>query len=67
MIQLLTGTCGAPVDTNPLTVDKKKWHVLNEDATYYFSVIDIKGKRIKIFSYGGQSSPYHLIDHFTYR
>jgi hypothetical protein len=66
VFQLLTGTCGAPVDTGTLIVDKKKWHVFNDDETYYFSVIDIKGNHVKITSYGGQSSPYHVIDHVTY-
>jgi len=62
--QLLTGTCGAPVDTDPPLVNIRKWHVFNDDATYYFSVVDIKGNHVKVTSYGGESSPYQVIDHF---
>ena len=63
--QLLTGTCGAVVDNGTLVVNRKKWHVFNDDATYYFSVVDIKGNHVKVTSYGGISSPYQVIDHFS--
>jgi len=63
--QLLTGTCGADVDNGtPLVVNRKQWHVFNDDATYYFSVVDINGNYVKVASYGGESSPYQVIDHF---
>jgi 3',5'-cyclic AMP phosphodiesterase CpdA len=63
--QLLTGTCGAPVSTGAPTVDRNAWHVLNNDNTYYFSVIDINKKRVTVTSYGGQAPPYHVIDYFV--
>ncbi len=63
--QLLTGTCGAVVDNGTLVVNGKKWHVFNDEETYYFSVVDIKGNHVKVTSYGGKSSPYQVIDHFS--
>jgi hypothetical protein len=65
VVQLLNGTCGAPVDTATPTVDRSAWHVFNAADTYYFSVIDINGKIVKVKSYGGIASPYQLIDQFT--
>jgi len=63
--QLLTGTCGAHVDNGTPLVNRKKWHVFNDLETYYFSVVDIKGNHVKVTSYGGISSPYPVIDHFS--
>jgi hypothetical protein len=62
--QLLTGTCGAPVDTATPLVDRSAWHVFNNDNTYYFSVVDINGGKVTVNSYGGQAAPYQLIDYF---
>jgi len=63
--QLLTGTCGAPVDTGTPTVDRIAWHVFNAANTYYFSVIDINGSIVTVTSYGGQAAPYQVIDYFN--
>jgi len=63
--QLLTGTCGATVDTDTPIVDRTAWHVFNNDNTYYFSVIDINGRRVTVTSYGGQAAPYQVIDRFS--
>jgi 3',5'-cyclic AMP phosphodiesterase CpdA len=63
--QLLTGTCGAPVDTGTPKVDRSAWHVFNAAATYYFSVVDINGSIVKVTSYGGTAAPYQVIDQFT--
>jgi hypothetical protein len=53
------------VDNGTPVVNRKKWHVFNDAATYYFSVVDIKGNHVKVTSYGGISSPYQVIDHFS--
>ena len=63
--QLLNGTCGAPVDTDPPTVNRREWHVFNADKTYYFSVVDIDGSTVKVTTYGGKAAPYKVIDSFT--
>jgi hypothetical protein len=65
VVQLLNGTCGAPVDTATPTVDRSAWHVFNDADTYYFSVVDINGSSVKVTSYGGTASPYQIIDYFT--
>ncbi len=66
--QLITGTCGAPPDTDTPTVDRYSWHFSNN--MYYFSVIDIHGPSVAVTSYGGPflTSPgptYRIIDHFN--
>jgi hypothetical protein len=75
--QLLTGTCGAPIDNGTLVVPRGTWHVFNganAPNTYYYSVIDIKDKRVTVNSYGvqppptsdgGQAPPFQVIDHFV--
>jgi hypothetical protein len=65
VVQLLNGTCGAPVDTGTPVVDRSAWHVFNAADTYYFSVVDIKGSNVMVTSYGGEASPYQVIDQFT--
>jgi hypothetical protein len=74
VIQLLTGTCGAPVSNDTLVVPRRRWHVHNKDSIYYFSVVDIKDKRVKVTSYGGEplvtsnggeAERYRVIDHFV--
>ncbi len=65
VVQLLSGTCGAEVDTGTPTVDRSAWHVFNDAKTYYFSVVDINGRNVKVKSYGGTAAPYQLIDQFT--
>jgi hypothetical protein len=72
--QLLTGTCGAPVSTDTLVVPRHSWRVHNKDNTYYFSVVDVKDKRVIVTSYGGEplvtsnggrAPHYKVIDHFV--
>ena len=75
--QLLTGTCGAPIDNGTLVVDRSTWHVFNganAPNTYYFSVIDINGSKVNVTSYGaepivttdgGQVPPLKVIDRFS--
>ena len=65
VVQLLNGTCGAPVDTSPLTVDRSLWHVFNGAHTHYFSVVDINGSNVTVNSYSGGTSDYNVIDSFT--
>ena len=64
VVQLLSGTCGAPVDTDPLIVDPTLWHVFNAPDTYYFSVVDIDGSRVTVNSYSGNTGAYALFDSF---
>jgi hypothetical protein len=74
--QLLTGTCGAPIDDGTLVVDRYAWHVFNDfnaPNNYYFSVIDIHGSKVNVTSYGaepmvttgGQVPPFKVIDRFS--
>jgi 3',5'-cyclic AMP phosphodiesterase CpdA len=75
--QLLTGTCGAPIDDGILVVDRVLWHVFNDvnaPNNYYFSVIDINGSKVNVTSYGaepivttggGQVPPFNVIDRFS--
>jgi hypothetical protein len=75
--QLLTGTCGAPVDTDEevekqgkhFIVNKNVWHVFNNENRYYFSVVDIDGRRVTVTSYGGPPtfdfSAYQIVDKFV--
>lgn len=63
--QLLTGTCGAPVDNGTLVVDRSAWHVFNAANTYYFSVVDIKGRQVTVTSYSGNTGTYNVFDSFT--
>jgi len=68
VVQLLNGTCGAPLDYSAPKVDPAAWHVfngLNEPDTYYFSVVDINGPRMTVNSYGGNTGAYRLIDTFS--
>jgi PKD repeat protein len=65
VVQLLCGTCGADVDTTTPTVDPTLWHISQLPNTYYFSVVDISGSTMTVNSYGGQASPYQVIDSFT--
>jgi hypothetical protein len=68
VVQLLTGTCGAVLDTTAPVVDPTLWHVfngLNAPNTYYFSVVDINGAQTTVNSYGGNTGAYSIIDTFT--
>ena len=75
--QLLTGTCGAPIDNGTLVVDRNTWHVFNDFNAfnnYYFSVIDINGGSVTVTSYGVEPivttdgdpvPPFKVIDRFS--
>ena len=75
--QLLTGTCGAPIDDGTLVVDRSTWHVFNDfnaPNNYYFSVIDINGSKVNVTSYGVEPivytdgdpvPPFKVIDRFS--
>ena len=41
MVQLLTGTCGSPIESGPFIEDPTQWNVHSAANTYYFSVVDI--------------------------
>jgi hypothetical protein len=64
VVQLLNGTCGAPVDTGTPIVDPNQWHFSNAPNTYYFSVVDISGKQVKVTSYSGSTGEYSVFDSF---
>ncbi len=54
VVQLICGTCGAPISTASPSVDAS-WHVFdatNAPNTYYFSVVDINGVNTTVNSYG---------------
>lgn len=66
VVQLLNGTCGAVVQGG-LTpyVNRTLWHVFNDPDTYYFSVVDIDGKKVTVNSYKGNTGDYTIFDSFT--
>lgn len=67
VVQLICGTCGAPIDNAKPDVDPS-WHVFdgsNAPNTYYFSVVDINGDQTTVNSYGGNTGAYSIIDSFT--
>jgi hypothetical protein len=75
--QLLTGTCGAPIDNGTLVVDRNEWHVFNSANApniYYFSVIDINGGSVTVTTYGAEPivttdgypvPPFKVMDRFS--
>jgi len=66
--QVITGTCGAPVDTSPINPDinREEWHIFNQPNTYYFSVVDIDGQnKARITSYKGSTADYQPFDSFV--
>ncbi|MCX5891353.1 MAG: metallophosphoesterase [Deltaproteobacteria bacterium] len=65
VVQVLNGTCGAPVDTGTPTVDPTLWHISQGANTYYFSVVDINGNRVTVNSYSGNTGAYSIFDTFT--
>lgn len=65
VVQLLCGTCGADVDTTTPTVDPSLWHISQLPDTYYFSVVDIKGRQVTVTSYSGNTGTYNVFDSFT--
>jgi hypothetical protein len=67
VVQLLNGTCGAPVDSAALSVDAAKWHVSQAANTYYFSVVDISADQVTVTSYGynEDTAAYGVIDSFV--
>ncbi len=67
VVQLLNGTCGAPVDQGSLSVDKTKWHVSQATDTYYFSVVDINEAQVTVtsYSYNTDTAAYGVIDSFV--
>jgi hypothetical protein len=65
VVQVLNGTCGAPVDTGSLSVDPTLWHVSQVPNTYYFSVVDISGSQVTVNTYGGNTGAYSVFDTFT--
>lgn len=67
VVQLLNGTCGAPVETGTLYVDPILWHVANAPNTYYFSVVDISGNQVKVtsHSYNEDTAAHGIIDFFV--
>jgi hypothetical protein len=67
VVQQLTGTCGAPIDTGNVQVDRTEWNVSNSADTYYFSVMDIAGDTVTVTSYKGfvDKSKYAPFDCYT--
>ena len=66
--QLLTGTCGAPIDDGTLVVDRSAWHVFNDvnaPNNYYFSVVDINGSKVTVTSYSCYNWGHSIIDSFS--
>ena len=64
VVQLLTGTMGAPIDPY-IMVDPIKWNVHMDPDNYYFSVVDISGSKLTVTSYRGNTGAYTVFDSFT--
>ncbi len=65
VVQLLNGTCGAGPSTEVVKPSfRTDWHVFNDDTTYYFSVIDVKGNTVKVNSYKGFTGAFTVMDSF---
>jgi len=64
VVQLLTGTMGAPIDPY-IIVDPVQWNVHDNPNTYYFSVVDIRGSKVTVNSYQGNTGAYTVFDTFT--
>ena len=65
VVQLLTGTCGAPINLDDVIVDPVQWNVYNAADTFYFSVVDISGSMVTVNTYAGNTGAYTIIDTFT--
>ncbi len=65
VVQVICGTAGAPIVTDPPCVDPALWHVSQAADTYYFTVVDINGNRVKVTSYKGNTGAYRAFDTFT--
>jgi len=65
VVQVLNGTCGAPIEKVKLIVNRTFWHVYDADNTYYFSVVDINGSIVTVTSYSGNTGDYNIVDSFT--
>jgi hypothetical protein len=66
VVQLLNGTCGAPVDTSASTKDAS-WHVHNQAGVYYFSVVDIHNALLIVttYAYDANTATFSVIDSFS--
>ena len=65
VVQVLNGTCGAPVENVTITVNPTLWHVSKAADSYYFSVVDISGSQVTVTSYRGNTGSYKVFDSFT--
>ena len=65
VFQVITGTCGAPVNGGTPARDAALWHVSNAANTYYFSVVDINGSNVKVTTYAGNTGDYSVLDTFS--
>ncbi len=70
VVQLLNGTCGAPIDDSTPVRDRALWHIFNEQNaqnTYYYSVVDVNGPQTTVNSYGfnAGTATSSVIDSFT--
>ncbi len=70
VVQLLNGTCGAPLENDDPKVDRIAWHIFdvhNAPDTYYFSVVDVNGANTTVNSYGYNSDTkaFSTIDTFS--
>lgn len=66
VVQLLNGTSGAGPDESTPFVDPQLWHIHQDADTFYFSVIDINGSRVKVtsISYNTVTQDYKVIDKY---
>jgi 3',5'-cyclic AMP phosphodiesterase CpdA len=65
VFQVITGTCGAPVNGGTPARNATLWHVANNADTYYFSVVDINGSNVKVTTYSGNTGDYSVLDTFS--
>ena len=74
VVQLINGGAGAPAYKKDLNPERSDWHIDNwdinqkkwgDDERFYYTVVDINGKQVKVITYGGNNGKYSPIDKFS--
>jgi 3',5'-cyclic AMP phosphodiesterase CpdA len=63
VVQLINGGAGAPFNLLPIVRDAASWHIKSNQ--YFFTVVDIRGKQVKVTTYGGINGNYNPVDRFS--
>ncbi len=63
VVQVINGGAGAPFNALPIVRDATSWNIKSNQ--YFFTVVDIVGKQVKVTTYGGINGNYSPIDRFS--